>query len=274
MSMSLNGYRQAINDLWGEGYTLVRRHPDPFHIEQSLIPRGRSYQWNDTPDKEGWRTVPFSRHPGVFAPILYSDDGPIVVQGLYLCERPEVEVKDAHAAAAEKARKQSDDFWADRAKEFAGAGFPLSGSVRVGTQTQLGELDTLDEREFVTSRNTIETTVKVPRDMVPHMAAIFAERDRLESEIVLPDRTLKPGPIADKFYAAVNVSKGAPWWPTLLAILLPIAVDNVRKSLKETTNEPAGKPDCTSTDVGRSEAEDAGEARGDAGGEEPAKASD
>ena len=44
--------------------------------------------------------------------------------------------------------------------------------------------------------------------------------------------TLKPGKIADLFHAAVedNERDGTSfqWWPTLRAILLPMAVDNVR----------------------------------------------
>jgi len=67
--------------------------------------------------------------------------------------------------------------------------------------------------------------------MTPYMGQIFAERDRLKEEILLPDRNLKPGAIADKFYRAIDHNPEAPWWPTLHAILLPIAIENVRRSL-------------------------------------------
>lgn len=256
-----SGTFQQIQDLWGLGFTVSRRNADPFEIEQRLIPRGRSYQWNDRPDQDGWRPVPFSRHPGVFAPWGTGGDEPIVVGGLYLCERPEQQVIDAREEARRAASKQVTD-WAKGVADFG-----FSGSVRVGDAvSDVGLSDGSASRHdgYTTRNKTIETTVKVPMAMLPHMGAVYAERDRLVGEVVLPDRTLKPGPVADAFYSAVDADKSAPWWPTLHAILLPIAVENVRKFLKETENV-AGS---TQADGPREEAGDAGQARSDHGGQE------
>ena len=232
--MALTEYRQAIEDLWSEGYTLVRRQSDPFEIDARLIPRGRSYQWNSSPGNRpgtsecvnplGWVSVPWSRHPGVFAPWTYNGDDPIMVQGLYLCERPEAEVKDARAEVSRKVRQQVVD-WGARA-----AGDGISGSVSIGgVGMDVGPA----AEQFKTQGKTIETTVNVPMEMFPYMDEVFAERDRLKDEIVQPDRTLKPGKIADRFYAEIEADPGAPWWHTLLAILLPLAVDRVRENHPE-----------------------------------------
>jgi hypothetical protein len=244
--------RQFIQDLWGAGFTIVRRGSDPFEIDQRLIPRGMSYQWNPiNPDggvkvaaDPGWRPVPYSRHEGVFAP--WGTPGDIEIGGLKLCERALAEVEIARKAPREAAARMVDD-WAAKA-----AADGITGSVRVATQLQPGKLDAVEQLNFggdgedlvpladvveVSKTRTIETTVGIPPDMGPHVLAIFQERDRLETEVVRKDRTLAPGPIADKFYAAVEADPGAPWWPTLRAILLPIAADNVRANLKKGTND-------------------------------------
>jgi hypothetical protein len=233
-----------IHDLWGAGFTIVRRNSDPFEIDAELIPLGMSYQWNPiTPDglrveQEGWKPVPYSRHPGVFAP--WGMSGFITRDGLALEEKPQV-VVDLHRGAARAAAERQVSDWADKA-----AADGLSGSARIGTQTKPDMLDTLEQRILRSgdigvgyverlSTKTVETTAKIPADMFEHMADIFAERDRLEAEVVRKDRTLKPGLIADRFYAEIDADKGAPWWPTLRAIILPIAIDNVRANLKKDT---------------------------------------
>jgi hypothetical protein len=241
-----------LHDLWGAGFTVVRRNADPYEIDPKLIPRGMAYQWNptksdgvDVAPSADWKPVPYSRHEGIFAP--WGMPGNIERGGLVLCERPKVDVDAATDKAHAKAYQNVTD-WLDRQ---GAAGF--TGEIIVGGQTRLGTLDKLTKRKVgdekvgadalddfvqIGSTKTIETIVAVPRDMTPHIAAIFQERDRLEAEVVRKDRTLAPGPIADKFYAAIDADKGAPWWPTLRAILLPIAVDNVRANLKkETTDE-------------------------------------
>jgi hypothetical protein len=233
-----------IHDLWGAGYTIVRRPADPFEVDPKIIPHGMSYQWNDSQEKPGWSPVLFEDHDGAFGP--FGMRGPVYRDNLFLCKRPKAEAEHDLERARTKAQQNVAD-WASK-----NAALGLTGSVTVGTQTAVGKLDSLKKVKVgdlveidtdegfaqVGSTKTIETIVAIPRDMTPHIPEIFKERDRLEAEVVRKDRTLAPGPIADKFYAAVEADKGAPWWPTLRAILLPIAVDNVRANLKkETTDE-------------------------------------
>ncbi len=230
-----------LHELWGCGFTIVRRGADPFEIDPKLIPAGRSYQWNpvksDGPDviaSEGWTPVPYSRHEGVFAP--WGTPGDIQIRGMQLVEKAKAEVTADLNRNEAKARELVDG-WVAKTGALG-----ITGSVRVGTQTVEGKLDTLSERKIgsggavvLEANKTIETTVGIPREMTPHIASIFKERDRLEAEVVRKDRTLVPGPIADKFYAAIEIQDGRQWWPTLRAILLPIAVENVRQALKKET---------------------------------------
>lgn len=233
-----------IASLWRAGFTIAKRQSDPFEIDPKLIPRGMAYQWNDTGrENPGWREVPFNRHPGVFGP--WDAQGSVEIGNLYLCERPKADVDKAADEAHAKAYQNVTDWISNQ----GGAGF--TGSVVIGGQTRLGVLDSIKELNVgdvevskdgdmaqVGATKTIETIVAIPRDMIQYVADIFKERDRLEAEVVRKDRTLVPGPIADKFYATIEVQDGAQWWPTLRAILLPIAIDNVREALKkETTDE-------------------------------------
>jgi hypothetical protein len=228
----------AIQDLWGIGYTIVKRTTgDPFEVPQQMVPQTRKYQWwhlvhdkfhffrpeNCTPS--GWAPVPASRHDGYFMP--FGHKGDIEVGGLGLFEKSKLEVDQELAANTVAAHKQVAD-WVDK------TGAEFSGSVNIGgAEMAVGEQN---RDVYATSKTkTLETTVKIPKDMVPYMAQIFAERDRLKGEILLPDRNLKPGVIADKFYTAIDHNPEAPWWPTLHAILLPIAIENVRKQLTEET---------------------------------------
>lgn len=247
-----------LHELWGCGFTIVRRGADPFEIDPKLIPAGRAYQWNpiksDGPDvvaSEGWTPVPYSRHEGVFAP--WGTPGDIQIRGMQLVEKAKDEVKGDLARTQAKALQNVED-WHTKAAALGFTGSVQVGadSVRVGTQTVEGKLDSLSEIDrdevawgLLRSRErlrdavarfqtkTIETTVGIPREMTPYIASIFKERDRLEAEVVRKDRTLVPGPIADKFYATIEVQDGAQWWPTLRAILLPIAIENVRAALPD-----------------------------------------
>lgn len=227
-----------IHDLWGAGFTIVPRARDVFDaLPKEKWPPGISYQWLPIkPDAgvkvfaDGWSAVPYSRHEGIFGP--YGTPGDVEHGGLKLCQKRTEQVELARNAARNAPQQQIDD-WTER---VAGAG--ITGHVRVGFEDGAKRLDQMSGAELQRDDvRMIETTVHIPRDMTPYFGQIFAERDRLEGELVQPDRTLKPGPIADKFYAAIDADKGAPWWPTLHAIMLPIAIDNVRKTLKETTDE-------------------------------------
>lgn len=230
---------EQLHDLWGAGYTITLRSRDPFDIPVHLVPHGVRYQWNPIkPDpmvKEaavGWTPVPYSRHEGVFAP--WGMPGDIEMGGLKLMEKPTEVVDELKRQAKRAAEKQVDD-WANMAGNHG-----ISGAVRIGDEERVvgnpemakKVLDGTATYERETTK-TIETTTAIPRDMMPHIARIFAERDRLKDEIVMPDRSLKPGDVATLFYAAIEADPGAPWWPTLHAILMPIAIQNVRAELQK-----------------------------------------
>jgi hypothetical protein len=226
-----------IQDLWGIGFTIVKRvrHPDPFHVPAEMVPQSRAYQWwHLVQDKvnfeHGWAPVPASRHDGYFMP--FGHKGAIEIGGLGLFEKSKMEVQqelDANKAAAHKQLEN----WIGKTGAIG-----ISGSVKVGgVDFGVGDETVAQAVTFNPDTKTIDTVVKVPKDMIEHMPAIFEERDRLSAEIVLPDRTLKKGDIADRFYEAIESDKGAPWWPTLYAILLPIAIENVRKRLTEEKND-------------------------------------
>lgn len=235
--------QENIEDLWGIGYTLVKRAGgDPFHVPPEMIPATRSYQWWhlvhdkshwDRGPESSWAPVSAARHDGYFMP--FGHKGNIEILGLGLFEKSKVEVEQELASTAAAAHKQVQDWIEKAGAEFSGA-VSVGGVKQVVGDEALAEKIDPDRDVFAISKSkTIETRVRIPKEMAPYMPAIFEERDRLKEEIVQPDRTLKPGAIADKFYAAVDADKAAPWWPTLHAILLPIAIENVRKQLTKET---------------------------------------
>jgi len=219
---------QSIDDLWAAGFTVVARQrgADPFEVDPRIIPQGRGYQWmhlvHDRAMFEngsgGWAPVPASRHDGLFMPAGHVGD--IEVSGLGLFEKPKHEIDAERASQVSAAHKMVDD-WKEK---VSGGGF--TGHVVEATQTSIGKLDTAKVTEFGHNK-TIENTSSVPMDMLHLMSDVFAERDRLKDAVVLPDRTLVPGEIADELYRKMQ-EPGREWWPTLNAILLPIAVRNVR----------------------------------------------
>jgi hypothetical protein len=226
--------QDQIQDLWGCGFTIVarNRHPDPFYVSPEMVPQGRSYQWwHLVHDKfhferpkdamsSGWAPVPASRHDGYFMPFGHTGD--IEVYGLGLFEKSKVEVDAERAQSKAAALKHVDDWMKETGAEFSGH-FAVGEAI-----TDVGERSLF----VVPQTKTLETTTKVPKDMFDRMADIFEERDRLKAELLTPDRFLKPGEIADKFYAAIEEDQSLPWWPTLHAILLPIAIENVRRKTK------------------------------------------
>lgn len=232
----------AIQDLWGIGYTIVKRTGgDPFNVPPEMVPHTRSYQWwhlihdkfhfhREGEGTSGWAPVPASRHDGYFMPFGHA--GNIEVQGLGLFEKSKVEVNQELAANTAAAHKLTTDWIEEHGGIFSGAVTVGGVQLPVGDEALAKKMAGDDGDLYAVSKTkTIETRVKIPKDMFPHMLAIFEERDRLEAEVVKPDRSLQPGDIADKFYTAIDADKAAPWWPTLRAILLPIAVANVRKQL-------------------------------------------
>src|SRR5882762_8474649 len=109
-----------LNDLWGEGFTVVHRLPS-FEVPEHITPHGVVYQWSDAvaPPVSNWERVPAERHPGLFAP--YGYEGDIVVGGMVLCERPKAEVDAFHAEAARKAEKNVTD-WIEKQSDNGIAG--------------------------------------------------------------------------------------------------------------------------------------------------------
>ncbi len=230
--------RDQVQDLWGIGYTITprRRHPDPFHVPPEMVPQGRSYQWMHLiHDKKqylyegsGWAPVPNSRHEGLFMP--FGTSGAIEVNGLGLFEKPKFEVDADRASQVAAAHKQVDDWKAKWGGQFA-------GEVTVGQQTELGKLDTVQTTK-IGSTKTIEDTTAIPRDMVPYIAQIFEERDLLAKEFTQDSEgagpsTAQMAAIDAKLFQALSANPDAPKWPTLNGILLPIAIDIVRKRITE-----------------------------------------
>lgn len=88
--------------------------PDPFHIDRSVVPAGKAYQWHryttTSPDpiRDGWVPVPFDRHPGVFPKGYRSKDGWVVCEGLTLIENSTEWVKEELARSHRLAHELSE----------------------------------------------------------------------------------------------------------------------------------------------------------------------
>lgn len=226
-----------LEKLWAQGYTLARRMADPTNLTPAEIPASRSYQWmhleydrdlyarpeGATPS--GWAPVPNDRHPGRFAP--WGTPGNIVWNGLGLFEKPKFEVDAEHAANHAKAHQQSADKLAEMAQIVADAGYELIGAGAVVN----------GDAHINPSTKTIETTVRLPKDMQAHTIAIFEERDRLAKLHV--DGVSDPDvmPISARFREYLNANPEAPQWPTLYALMLPKAIENVRARLASPPQE-------------------------------------
>src|ERR1700735_2025908 len=122
--------RDAIQNLWGMGYTVVPRERPADLYEVARAPAGMGYQWNSSPEVEGWAPVPYSRHPGIYAPL--GTEGAIEHGDLYLVERPLSEVHAERQASHDKAHKNVDDWYARN----AAAG--ITGSVTVLSESSKG----------------------------------------------------------------------------------------------------------------------------------------
>jgi hypothetical protein len=227
--------RDQVQDLWGIGYTIVKRsrNIDPFHVPAEMIPQGRAYQWwHLVQDKmhftgSNWAPVPASRHDGYFMP--FGTVGSIEVGGLGLFEKSKHEVDAAKAAQVKAAHMQVSDWAAQAAKDG------ISGSVSFGgIGMEVGE----GEKVFKnTAAKTIETMIRVPKDIIPHMMAVFEERDRLYAELEKAVSSGFPNQgqihILSQYHAALEEDPDLPKGPTFNALLMPHAVENVRTKLKE-----------------------------------------
>lgn len=181
------------------GYAVV---PIPSLTELLDIPKpraGMSYQWHDKSALDGWKAVPCSRHPGLFAPLGSSDD--ICVHHLYLLERSKVETDAVLQGARDKALKNVDDWFARQTGSgFTGAVTVLgeSASARTAEITEIGEQQSL--------------RTKIPPDLFEHLAELLRERDRLV------DQSVKAAPTEFGVKMA-----------SLRASCLELAIDTIRK---------------------------------------------
>jgi hypothetical protein len=161
-------------------------------------------------------------YPGLFAPFGYQGFVEIGKLGLIECPQHRVEAaKQAQAAAAHKLVYDWREKW----------GAAYEGQVTVGTQTELDKLDTVQTTKIGATK-TIEDTTKIPRDMVPYIAQIFEERDRLAQAHVDSMKTRGHG-YSHEWASWMEDHPDDPQWPTLNRVLLPTAIDIVRKRITE-----------------------------------------
>lgn len=212
--------REIIDDLWGAGYTILprNRHVDPFFVPPEIIPQGRAYQWMHlVHDKawisNGWAAVSASRHDGYFMPAGFIGD--IEVNGLGLFEKPKFEVEQERAAQTAAAHKQVTDWQEKWGSQFSGE------TVVSGERTEIGKT------------KTIEDTTKIPRDMVPYIAQIFEERDRLAKISAEVFDTGGTDEFIPQFVEAVRADPDRPKWPLLHSLVLLKAIENVRKQFSK-----------------------------------------
>lgn len=222
--------RQIIDDLWGAGYTILprNRHVDPFFVPPEIIPQGRAYQWMHLVHDKfhyghgGWAAVSASRHDGYFMPAGFVGD--IEVNGLGLFEKPKFEVEQERTMSAAAAHKAVDDWGGKWGSQFSGE------TVVSGERTEIGET------------KTIEDTTKIPRDMVPYIAQIFEERDALYNSLVSRWNaglalTAWESAIKTAYEVQLSLNKDSPLGPTLNRLILPTAIENIRKQFsKEATH--------------------------------------
>lgn len=230
-----------IDELYKAGYSILPPRLDPFYFPESLIPGGWVYQWNVVDDfTVDWEQVYCEDHPGWFAPP--GSLGRVVRHGMVLCKKRKDQVDNTPAHSRKRSQQQL-EAWADRFGAFTGGATMLQTNgeeVQRTTVTAGKGVETKVETYERPATKTVELISKIPKDMLQYIDQIFAERDRIRDETVLPDRSLLPGSaISDAFYAAIERDKGAPWYPTLNAIILPYAIENVRKAIFQPNKDEA-----------------------------------
>lgn len=235
---------EQIDELYKAGFAIVRRPTDPLEVPAVLIHPDWSYQWNlAKPDEgvkdipQGWVKVNYEDHPGWFAPDWKL--GPVTVQGMVLCKKRKDQV-EAFQIETKRKSLQLLEGWADRFGMFTGGATVLQtdGEDVIRTEVAAGKgVTTKTETYERPTTKTVELVSKIPMDMVEYIDAIFAERDAIRDKTVRADRTLDPDSVITRdFYAEIERDKGAPWWPTLNAIILPYAIEAVRHRLKESAS--------------------------------------
>ena len=240
-----------IDELYKCGFAIIPRHEDPFDIPAALIKPDWSYQWfTDGEHPKGWKAVAYQDHPGWFAPP--DKQGLVVVQGNRLFRKLKAEVEEFHRKNRQKTVEQLEG-WADRFGMFTGGATMLQtdGEEVVRTEITAGRgVEVKTETFERPATKTVELVSHLPRDMITYIDEVFAERDRISKELFIEGADGRPifkypvpepyGLMVEQFWKAVEDDKGAPWWPTLNATILPYAIANVRKANEEKVNaEPA-----------------------------------
>lgn len=157
--------QRVAHELWGEGYTVVRRQADPYYVDPRIIPTGMAYQWcNVEKIGDGWKPVTASRHDGIYAPVGF--DGDIGLNQLVLCERAKSEVDAARAANEAKAHQNVADWVAKTGGQF-------TGTVKVGTSEDHAK--TTEVGDAIGSGDETH----IPKELVPYIIEILRERDAL-----------------------------------------------------------------------------------------------
>lgn len=229
---------EQIDELYKDGFRILPPAVDPFEIPAALIKPDWAYQWNKDAS-EGWYWVRHEDHPGWFAPP--GTTGPVVMRGtgLGLFRKHKDKVDNTPEHSRKRSRAQLEN-WADKFGMFTGGATMLQtdGEEVIRTDIVAGKgVDTKVETFERPQTKTVELVSKLPKDMIQHIDVVFAVRDRIIGEITheVDGRQYLRYPvenreIVDKFYAAIGDDKGAPWWPTLMAIVLPYAIAEVRKA--------------------------------------------
>lgn len=233
--------RAILDHLYEAGYSILPPRQDPFEIPAAIIPSGWAYQWfTDGEHPKGWKAVAYQDHPGWFAPP--DKEGLVVLRGNRLFRKRQDQVDNTPEFSRKRSQQQL-EAWADRFGAFTGGATMLQTNgeeVQRTTVTAGKGVETKIESFERPDTKTVELVSKIPQDMLQYIDHIFAERDRIRDEIVLPDRSLLPDhAISGEFYAAIERDKGAPWWPTLNAIILPYAIENVRKAIFQPNKDEA-----------------------------------
>ena len=218
-----------LQDLWGAGYTVIRRNAfgnDVYELADRVKRPGMARQWVAREELDdnlwpAWTRVACEDYPGLFAPFGYV--GPVEIGRLVLVECPQHRVGKAKQAQVAAAEKLVTD-WQDK------YGGEFSGSVTIAGQT--GKLDSVKTMQ-VGETKTIENVTAIPRDMAPYIGQIFEERDKLASAHVDAMKTKTGTNFCQEWADWMENHPGDPQWPTLHKILLPTAIENVRKRIAE-----------------------------------------
>jgi len=293
-----------IAQLWERGYTVIPRTlfgRDPYAVADAIQRPGMAQQWGDKAKvaeyrANGWRMVTNEAWPGLFAP--YGAVGDVEIDQLVLMHKPQHQIDRVAAANRAKAHQNIRD-WEQRQRD---AGFSVEinqydpnvdySDQSVGTpmgDTFSGNAGPDPDLSDVANNGgmlihkkggapTIDTTVDIPRNLMPHVKDILAERDALCQEAVNGEHD----DIVASYDKALKENPHAPKWPTLRAIAMPKAIERIRAKLKaqegtddghEAKGDTSDAAGTTGSDAGSVDG-DADRGRGAAAGDAPGSGGD